>query len=153
MPTTPSRRPHGPAPSSTALVLREARRLHRAAASDSPSVSLPVLRRILAAAAVPAQSLPALFRARDTVQRKHVLRTLAVEAGHPSWEAYSRALPLVDVQHLQQALSAEQGTASLKLWFPSEDQARRHAAEQGGHAVRVGRQGVVLPVPQGGEAP
>lgn len=69
------------------LLLREAKRLHRAAQSDSPAESLPVLRRLLAAEAIPGPTLPAAFRARTQVQRKHVLRALTLEAGYPSWEA------------------------------------------------------------------
>lgn len=148
MPSCSTRQPRAPTASSTLLVLREARRLHRAAASDSPSISLPVLRRVLAAGAAPTRTLPNLFRARNTVQRKHVLRTLAVEAGYGSWEEYARALPLLDMQQLQLALHAERGASRLKLWFASEAEAAQFASEHGGQAVRVGKQAVVLPQPR-----
>lgn len=145
MPTHPSRQRRGPEVSSTQVVLREAKRLHRAATSDSPSAALPVLRRLLAARAVPAQTLPNLFRARNTVQRKHILHTLAAEAGHRSWEEYSRVLPVLDVQQLRQTFLSERSTASLKHWFASEADAVRFAAQHGGQAVRVRGQAVVLP--------
>lgn len=131
--------------SSVQLVLREARRLHRAAASGALSEALPILRRLLATRAVTDRSLPGLFHARGTVQRKHVLRALAREAGYASWEDYRHALPHIDVSHLQQLASVQRGTSVLKLWFSDTSAARRFAAEQGGQAVRVGVQAVVLP--------
>ncbi len=131
--------------SSVQLVLREARRLHRAAASGALSEALPILRRLLATRAVTDRSLPGLFHARGTVQRKHVLRALAREAGYASWEDYRHALPHIDVSHLQQLASVQCGTSVLKLWFSDTSAARRFAAEQGGQAVRVGVQAVVLP--------
>ncbi|MCB2034182.1 MAG: hypothetical protein KDF57_13060, partial [Ottowia sp.] len=51
------------------LVLREARRLHRAARSDQLSTALPVLRRLIAEGVLAGTSLPQLHRARHTVQR------------------------------------------------------------------------------------
>lgn len=141
--------PHGsrvaPA-SSTDVVLREAKRLHRAATSDVLSDALPVLRRLLAAHVVAVHTLPLLYRARATVQRKHVLRMLAIEAGHGSWEKYSEALPQLDPQVLLQALASERNPATLKLWFASEAEATRYAARHGGRTTRIRKQAVVLPV-------
>ena len=145
MPTRSARQPRVPTSPSTQLVLREAKRLHRAATADSRLISLPVLRRLLAAGAVLALTLPNLYRARDTVQRKHVLRALAVEAGYGSWEEYSRALPLLDAQQISRAILLERDTPSLKLWFTSEAGAAQFAAANSGHPVRVGRQAVVMP--------
>ncbi len=138
--------------SSVQLVLREARRLHRAAASGALSEALPILRRLMATRAVTDRSLPGLFRARCTVQRKHVLRALAREAGYASWEDYRHALPHLDVSHLQQLASAHRGTSVLKLWFSDVSAARRFAAEQGGQAVCVGVQAVVLSTAPSGDA-
>lgn len=141
-----------PSPTTTAVspaaapaVLREARRLHRAATSDSPAAALPVLRRLLATQVMPAASLPELFRQRARVQRKHVLRMLAIEAGHASWEDFAQALPALDAAPLLQAFDSQRGSATLKLWFPDEAQATAYAAEHGGQVVRVGQQAVVVP--------
>ena len=76
----------------TAAVLRAAKKLHKSACSDSLSQSLPVLRRILATGVVQDMSLPLLFERRAMLQRKHVLRMLALEAGHSSWQQYSQEL-------------------------------------------------------------
>lgn len=127
------------------LVLREARRLHRAATSDSLSNALPVLRRLLAVDAVPARPLPGLFRARQTVQRKHLLQMLAREAGCANWAEYRRVLPLSNVDDLRRYLLATSSIASLKHWFSNEAEALQFAAEQGGQVIRVGQQAVVLP--------
>lgn len=131
--------------SSTRVVLREAKRLHRAATSDSPSSALPMLRRLLAARAVPTRTLPQLFRVRDTVQRKHILRTLAFEAGYRSWEEYRKALPRLDAQPLLQAFLSERYASHLNLWFTNETEAMQFAAAHGGRALRIGKQAVVLP--------
>lgn len=145
MPTRSARQSRATTSLSTQLVLREAKRLHRAATADSRWISLPVLRRLLAAGAVPAVTLPNLYRARDTVQRKHVLRALAVEAGYGNWEEYSGALPLLDAQQISRAIFLQRDTPGLKLWFTSEAGAAQFAATHGGHPVRVGRQAVVVP--------
>lgn len=146
MPATLSRQARDSVDSSTQLVLREAKRLHRAATSDSPSTALPVLRRLLAAAAVPTRTLPRQFVARHTVQRKHLLCTLAREAGYPSWEEYRGALPLLGKEQILRADLLARGASTLKLWFSNEAEATAYAAEHGGHVVRVGQQAVVLPV-------
>lgn len=140
--TIPGNSSHG---SAAALVLREAKRLHRAAISDSLSTALPVLRRLLAAGAVPPARLPELFRRRSTLQRKHLLRTLGIEAGFTSWEAHRPALDRLAVSELRQLELAHQGASCLNLWFSSELEARAFAARHGGRPIRVGSQAVVLP--------
>jgi hypothetical protein len=128
-------------------MLREAKRLHRAATSDALSEALPVLRRLLAARAVPACPLQALFRDRASLQRKHVLRMLAFEAGHVSWEAYSQSSQ--DSQSVVLSVAAQRSTAMLKHWFVGEQQAVQFASAHGGLVTRVGHQGaVVWPVPE-----
>lgn len=133
-----------PSQPSIELVLREAKRLHRAARSDSLCAALPVLRRLLQADAVPRVSLPELFRRRTLVQRKHLLRALAVEAGHESWEQYRPVLSRTPATALQHFELVQPGAGHLNLWFPSASAARIFAAHSGGQALRVGRQGVVL---------
>ena len=125
-------------------MLREAKRLHRAATSDALSEALPVLRRLLAARAVPACPLQALFRDRASLQRKHVLRMLAFEAGHESWEAYSQALSGLDSQSVVLSVAAQRSTAMLKHWFVGEQQAVQFASAHGGLVTRVGHLGAVV---------
>jgi len=134
-------------PSSTQaadLVRALARQLHRAATSDSLRVSLPVLRRILATHTLRDLSLPQLHQQRAMVRRKHLLRTLAIEAGHPSWEHYSRALSGMTVEQLPH-LDVLQATAGYpNLWFSNREQAQTYALSHGGRVVPVGTQAVVL---------
>jgi hypothetical protein len=132
-----------PSPAQAAM-LREAKRLHRAATSDALSEALPVLRRLLAARAVPACPLQALFRDRASLQRKHVLRMLTFEAGHASWEAYSQALSGLDSQSVVLSVAAQRSTAILKHWFMGEQQAAQFASAHGGLVTRVGHQGAVV---------
>ncbi|HPK33801.1 hypothetical protein [Ottowia sp.] len=124
------------------LVLREARRLHRAARSDQLSTALPVLRRLIAEGVLAGTSLPQLHRARHTVQRKHLLRLLAAEAGHTSWEAWRPALRHAlpqDLLHLRL-----HGSGTFNTWFATEDEARRAMHGREGRLVRVGWHAVWL---------
>lgn len=131
-------------PQAADLVRALARQLHRAAVSDSLRVSLPVLRRILATDTLRDLTLPQLHQQRGMVRRKHLLRTLAIEAGYPSWEHYSQALPGMSVQQLPH-LDMLQTTAGYpNLWFSNREQAQIYAQSNGGRVVTVGTQAVVL---------
>ena len=125
-------------------MLREARRLHRVAQSDSLFTSLPVLRRLLAAAVGPTGNLPELFRNRAMLRRKHLLRTLALEAGYSSWEMFRPSLNHIHPSELEHFAVVEKGWANLNLWFSTEFDAQTYASEHGGRAMRVGSQGVVV---------
>jgi hypothetical protein len=126
-------------------VLREARRLHRIAVSDALSKSLPVLRRVLSSNTLHGVSLPELFRTRSTVQRKHILRTLAIEAGFPNWEAYRWALRTMSVDQLEHFDMIQRGIGYPNFWFSTLAQAQEHAHKHGGRTLRVGQQAVVVP--------
>ncbi len=134
----------GPETSPARQLLREAKRLHRAAVADAPSIALPVLRRMVACAVFPGQSLADLFRQRHGIQRKHILRTLACEAGYPSWEQCCKALSLLPAQQLLQRAQLERDVARLKRWFANEADALQFAAQHGGQVLRFGQQAVVL---------
>jgi hypothetical protein len=130
---------------STFIVLREARRLHKLAAAASLAASLPVLRRLIESQSLTGLTLPELHRQRGIVQRKHVLRTLAVEAGHPSWEAYRVALASLSPQSLEHYDLARRAAGYPNLWFSTPEQAQGHARVHGGRVLQVGKQAVVFP--------
>lgn len=142
--------PHvSPSTSATAggavsAVLREAKRLHRAAASDSLAQSLPVLRRLLQQQVLLGISLPALRRQRDIVQRKHMLRLLAAEAGFSAWEAYRARLVTMSVADLAHFDMVRAQVGYPNLWFSTPEEAQRHVDQHGGRLMRVGQQAVVL---------
>ena len=131
---------------SMSLVLREARRLHKLAASASLAAPLPVLRRLIGNQILNGLSLPELHRQRDLVQRKHLLRLLAVEAGHASWEAYRVALVQLSPQALEHFDLVRQVIGYPNFWFSTPEQAQAHVLAHGGRAMRVGQQAVVIPV-------
>ncbi|HEX5356187.1 MAG TPA: hypothetical protein VFW93_08210 [Aquabacterium sp.] len=138
---------HSPQPSSPQaadLVRALARQLHRAAISDSLRVSLPVLRRILATDTLRDLTLPQLHQQRGMVRRKHLLRTLAIEAGHPSWEHYCQALSGMSVEQLPHLDMLQATTGYPNLWFSTREQAQHYALSHGGRVVPVGTQAVVL---------
>lgn len=126
------------------VVLHHAKRLHQAAATGSLATALPVLRRILAAKVLEGISLTELNCQRDIVRRKHVLRTLAIEAGHPGWEQYRKALEASSPEKLEIFDIIRPDMGYPNHWFSSLDEARRHAATHGGRPVGVGSQAVVF---------
>lgn len=126
------------------LLLREAKKLHRAAVSTSLATSLPVLRRLLSTQAIHGISLPELSRRRNIVQRKHVLRALAVEAGYSNWEKYRAALTEMKPEALQQFDVLRRMLGYPNLWFSSMAEAEGHVAAHGGQAIRVGQQALVF---------
>ena len=125
-------------------LLRAAKKLHRQATSESLAMSLPVLRRIIQTHTIRDVSLPELRRRREIVQRKHVLRMLAAEAGHASWEEYRHAVQAMSEAELAQLDVLATRAGYPNHWFATFEDAQRHAAEHGGQAVRAGSQGLVL---------
>lgn len=125
-------------------VLNLAKRLHKAALSEQLSLSLPVLRRVLATRTLYDISLPELRQSRSRVQRKHILRTLAIESGYPSWEEYRQALSSMVASDLEHYDLIRPTAGYPNLWFPSVSQAAKHVVTHGGQAIRVGDQGVVI---------
>jgi hypothetical protein len=148
----PSQDPRSPDTPQTGAALQRvltmARRLHKAATSESLALSLPVLRRVLATQTLRDLALPALHRDRASVQRKHILRMLAIEAGHDSWEAYRVALSTPAPQDLEHFDLMRSAAGYPNLWFSTPEQAAAHAATHGGRAVRVGPQAVILNDPR-----
>jgi hypothetical protein len=132
------------AESAAELVLRIARHLQRATESDSLAISLPVLRRLLATATLTALSLPELHRNRAIIQRKHVLRMLAVEAGFSCWEDYRHALDDMTPAQLPHFDHLRRDLGYPNLWFSRLEEAQDYAWENNVRAIRVGGQAVVL---------
>lgn len=133
--------------SALAAVLQLAKQLHRAAKAESPATALPVLRRLLASGAWHGSTLPSLYAARATVQRKHLLRMLAIEAGASSWEAYRAALDHTSSAQLTHFDLLRSQAGYPNCWFSTFDEAEQHAKQHGGRVLRVGQQAVVLAEP------
>lgn len=126
------------------LVLREAKRLHRSATSESLASSLPVLRRLIASRSLEQLSLPELRRRRTIIQRKHILRMLAIEAGYSSWEAYRPAIANASLDEVEHFDVVRRRAGYPNVWFSSLAEAKAFADEHGGRPLCVGRQAVVL---------
>ena len=134
----------GPPITAAELVLRQARKLHRASKSGSISTAMPAVRRVHAAGVFPDRALSALYRERQTLKRKHFLRALAVEAGQPDWEHFRPLLEQMPPSACEHFKVADEWFALLNLWFSNEEQAQAFAAENGGRVLRVGAQAVVV---------
>jgi hypothetical protein len=126
------------------LVLRTAKRLHKAAFDAAPSQALPILRRVLASGSLRDLSLPQLHKNRTLVRRKHILRTLAVEAGYASWEAYREALASLRIEDLAHFDLVRSQVGYPNLWFASVAEAQAYVAAHGGRLMAVGEQAVVF---------
>lgn len=126
------------------LVLSEAKRLHRSATSESLANSLPILRRLIASGALAAMSLPELRRKKQSVQRKHILRMLAIEAGYANWETYRPALSKLSVDEVQHFDIVRRKAGYPNPWFSSLAEAQTFRDRHGGVVLPVGRQAVVL---------
>ncbi len=136
--------PHLASPEAITAILREAKRLHRAAASESLSLSLPVLRRLLLQQVLQGIALTELRRQRHIVQRKHLLRLLAVEAGFDNWETYRASLATMTVDDLAHFDMVRTQVGYPNHWFSTHEEAQRHVDQHGGRLMRVGQQAVVL---------
>ena len=143
--TKPSRGLNTPENDRLKLILRVAKSLHRAARSDSRPHSLPVLRRLIASETFRHISLPELYRQRMTIQRKHILHMLALEAGHLNWLDYKKKVEThPEAQPLDYNLALKHA-GYPNIWFTSLPEAERYAAAQGGQPIAVGKQAVVIP--------
>lgn len=130
--------------SAAGIVLRIARNLHRAVNADALAISLPVLRRLLATKTLTEISLPELHRCRDIVQRKHVLRMLAVEAGFNCWEDYRHALDDMNTDQISHFDQLSRSAGYPNLWFSTYEEAQDYAWENNGRVMRIGSQAVVV---------
>jgi len=130
--------------SAAEVLLRTARHLHRSAFSDSLSIALPVLRRLLATSTLTAVSLVELQRNRDIIQRKHVLRMLAIEAGFNSWEDFRHALDRMSVDEINHYDPLRGAVGYPNLWFSNYEEAQAYANEHNCRPLRFGMQALVI---------
>lgn len=144
MPTSPVNFSLSTEHAAVELVLRQAKRCQRLANTGSISAALPILRRLINAGAVAETSLSVLFRQRATLQRKHFLRMLALEAGFSSWELLRPHLLTLGAAELAQLQWRENGAGKLNVWFSSPELAAQYVQEQGGKFITVGTQAVVM---------
>jgi hypothetical protein len=142
----PSSSPVPPVPCASAaeLVLRQARKLHRAAASDNLAFVMPALRRVHAAGVFPDRPLSTLYRERRSLRRKHFLRALAIEAGFPDWERLRPKLDQMRPESFDHFKLSGEWFGLLNTWFPDEAQARAFAHTHGGRVLRFGSQALVV---------
>ncbi len=126
-------------------LLREAKKLHRAASSESRMRALPVLRRLISSQTLVNISLVELSRQQSMIQRKHLLQMLAREAGYPDWASYRKALADLPAEQLDNYALAMRQAGYPNLWFSNLEQAQAYAAEHGGKALPFASQAVVIP--------
>ncbi|MES2949539.1 MAG: hypothetical protein V4858_13440 [Pseudomonadota bacterium] len=147
-PDTPSSPTAGTPPSNHAIsaveqTLRMARTLHRASKDATLLMAMPAVRRAHAAGVFAELTLSTLYRQRHLLQRKHFLRTLAVEAGFANWETYLPTLRSQAPQALEHYRTGlEYGYPNA--WFSTHAQAIAFVEKHGGKVVRYGQQAMVV---------
>lgn len=134
-------------PSNADFLRRYARHLLRDVRSDHPSKALPVIRRIHLAKILPIPRLTDLYHARESLQLKHMLRTVAVELGYATWDKCKH-----DVDH-QPPSVLDRFRVDLgafgdykQIWFSNKSAAQEWQKEHGGQLVVYGSQAVVMTV-------
>ena len=130
---------------------RHAKQLQRTAQYGRKADCLPVSRRLIRTQVISHLTLPALYRQREQVQRKHLYRLLAIEAGFDSWEA-CRANLVSKMASGSEPVNLGLLHAPLKhsypnLWFANPEEAHRYTAEHGGQVYTYGQHAVVLNMP------
>ncbi len=131
--------------SAVKALLRRAKRLHKDARSDSKAKALPILRRLIASKALTNLSLVDLYRDRSVIQRKHLLRMLAVEMGYSGWEVCRAELATMTMDEVNHYDLQSRNMGYPNRWFSSLAEARAYAAEHGGKPISVGDQAVIVP--------
>jgi len=129
----------------TDFLRRYARRLLHGVHSAQPSTALPIVRRVHGAQAIAATRLTALYHARETLQLKHMFRTLAFELGYASWDACKRDIDrrpadVLDRFRLESGAFGEY----QQIWFADESTAAEWRQQHGGRMVVYGKQAVVM---------
>lgn len=129
----------------TDFLRRYARGMLRSAHSQQPSSALPIVRRVHAARAVVGHRLTALYHQRDTLQLKHMFRTVAAELGYASWDACKRDIDRRPAEVLDR-FRFDLGTFGdhQHLWFADKAGAQDWQRQHGGRMVEYGSQAVVM---------
>lgn len=129
----------------TDFLRRYARRLLREVHAPQASRALPVLRRLLGQRVLPWQSLSDCYRNRETVQLKHVLRTVAAELGYADWAACKQDVDRHPAELLDR-FRVDLGAFGdyHRLWFSTPEEAQRWQAEHGGRVIAYGKQAMVI---------
>jgi hypothetical protein len=124
---------------------RYARRMLREARSPQPSKALPIVRRVHAARAAPAGRVTDLYHARETLQLKHMFRTIAVELGYADWDACKRDVDRHPPEMLDRfRLDLGAFGDYEHVWFSDAPSAQAWQREHGGKLVVYGKQAVVM---------
>lgn len=131
----------------TDFLRRHARGMLRSAHSEQPSRALPVVRRVHAARALTNERLSELYRQRETLQLKHMFRTLAAELGYASWDACKRDIDRRPPEVLDRfRLDLGAFGDHQHIWFADKDGAAAWQRQHGGRMIEYGAQAVVMPI-------
>ena len=129
----------------TDFLRRYARLMLRAARSEHPSKALPIVRRVHAARAAPAERVTELYHGRETLQLKHMFRTLAIELGYDSWDACKRDIERRPAEMLDRfRLDLGAFGDYEHIWFSDAPAAQAWQRKHGGRVVVYGSQAVVM---------
>lgn len=124
---------------------REAKKLHKQTSSANKLEALPVIRRLIKHNVFLRISIMELLKQRAEIKLKHIYHLLAKEVGYQTWAELKQQLSsLSDDQKLHYSLKLK-GAGYPNLWFSNLAQAESYVQLNGGEAISVGEQAVVLP--------
>lgn len=130
-------------PSAVESMLRVARKLHRQAQTGPITTAMPAIRRAYAAGVFGEQALSAVYQKRQTLQRKHFLRTLAIEAGFADWARLLPALKTLAPEAVAHLTTLPGNFGGLNHWFSTHEEAQTFAHAHGREFVAMGQQAMV----------
>jgi len=139
-----------PAPTAAAPTPRElkvrASLLLKALRSDDPQRVRAAAERFRCLPRLAMLDADAIIGWRDEIRRKHALDVVAIELGHPSWTALSRAYEIAEpTREPNFEWMFAWGAAYLNHWCRSYEEAREVQEREGGFLLRYRQHFVVCP--------
>lgn len=137
--------PTGSAPTLRELKVR-ASLLLKALRSDDPERVRAAAERFRRLPRLATLDADAIIRWRDEIRRKHALDVVAIELGHASWTALSRAYEVAEpTREPNFEWMFSWGAAYLNHWCRSYEEAREVQEREGGFVFRYRQHFVVCP--------
>lgn len=124
---------------------RHAQVLLRQAQSARTEACMPILRRLHGARILPYARLVELYRARASVQLKHLLRLLSKELGYADWATCKRGVDALPSSALDRFRVDSGGYGDQhRLWFADPSEAQAWQRQHGGRLIAYGNQALLL---------
>lgn len=136
-------------PSSTNSLIqdfkREAKKLHKQTNTTNKLRALPVIRRLINHNVFMDISVMELLNLRAEIKLKHIYHLLAREVGYQTWGELKQQMSVGFDEKKQHYSLKLKGAGYPNLWFSNFTEAENYVRLNGGEAINVGEQAVVVP--------